>query len=105
MLTKWQFWLLTALAAIAALLIALNMVRFNQNRQLQFEVAQRGQFIQQTAALESLNREIVTALAQLAVRGPDEQIRSMLSSLGISVTENPAPSTPAAGATAQPRKK
>ena len=105
MLTKWQFWLLTALATIAALLIAANMLRFSQNRQLQVEVAQRGQFIQQTAALESLNREIVSALAQLAVRGPDEQIRSMLTSLGISVTENPAPSTPAAGAATQPRKK
>ena len=105
MLTKWQFWLLTALAMIAAAVIALNMVRFTQNRQLQLEVAQRAQFVQQTAALETLNREIVSALAQVAVRGPDEQIRSMLSTLGISVTENPSSSAPVGGTAAQPRKK
>lgn len=104
MLTKWQFWLLTVMAAGALLLVAANMYRFADNRKTQFEVAQRNQYIQQTVALEALNREIVTALAQLAVRGPDEQIRAMLSTLGLSVTESPA-QTPAAASTPLPRKK
>ena len=104
MLTRWQFWLLTALAAVAAGFIVASMVRFTENRRLQAEVAQRAQFIQQTVPLEALNREIVSALAQVAVRGPDEQIRSMLASLGISVSENPA-SPPAAPAAAPARKK
>jgi hypothetical protein len=105
MVTRWQFWLLTVLAAIAAALIAANMYRFSENRRLQLEVSQRAQFIQQTVALEALNREIVSALAQRAVRGPDEQIRAMLSNLGMSVTETPAASAPASAATVQPRKK
>ena len=97
MLTRWQFWLLTVLAAAAAAFIVASMLRFSDNRRLQVEVAQRAQFVQQSVPLETLNREIVSALAQVAVRGPDEQIRSMLSSLGISVSENPA--SACAGAT------
>lgn len=104
MLTRVQFWLLTVMAAGALLLVAANMYRFADNRKTQFEVAQRGQYIQQTVALEALNREIVTALAQLAVRGPDEQIRAMLSTLGLSVTESPA-QAPAGTPVQQPRKK
>ena len=105
-LTRWQFWLLTILAAATASLVVASMVRFAENRRLQAEVSQRAQFVQQTVPLEALNREIVTALAQLAVRGPDEQIRAMLSSLGISVSENPAVMTPSpAGTASQPKKK
>jgi hypothetical protein len=104
MMANWQFWLLTALASICTALIGANMYRFSENRVLQAEVNQRTQFIQQTVPLEGLNREIVGALAQLAVRNQDDQIRSMLASLGISMTETPsAPAAPTG--TPAPRKK
>jgi type VI protein secretion system component VasK len=104
-LRGWQFWLLTALAAATAVLIALNMYRFSDNRKLQAEVSQRAQFIQQTIPLETLSRDIALALAQLGVRSQDEQIRALLASLGISVTVNaPAPSPPPAAAAAGSKK-
>jgi len=86
MLGRMQFWTLTVLAVLTALLIAANMVRFSGNQRLQAAVNVRGQFIQQTVPLEALSREIALALAQLGVREQDEQITALLSSLGITVT-------------------
>lgn len=100
MLARWQFWVLTLLALLSVALIGANIWRFAGNRQLQAEVTQRAQYVQQTAPLEVLNREIVAALAQLAVRNKDDQIRALLTSLGLTVTE-----TPAAPPSPQPAKK
>lgn len=88
MLRNWQFWTLTALAALCAAFIAANMWAFSANRKLQLEVNQRAQFVQQSAQLEQLTRDIATALAQLGARSQDEQIRSMLAGLGITFTVN-----------------
>lgn len=101
MLGRVQFWTLTALAAITAVLIAANMFRFSENRRLQAAVNERGQFIQQTVPLETLSREIALALAQLGVREQDEQINALLSSLGITVTIT-APDPETAPAQRQP---
>lgn len=107
MLNRWQFWLLTTLAALSVALILANMYRFAENRKQQVEVNQRAQFVQQTIALETLNREILSALAQLAVRSQDEQIRSMLASMGVTMNDGAASTatTPAASGTPQVRKK
>jgi hypothetical protein len=94
MLSKTEFWILTLLAVVVAALVGVNMVLFGKNRQAQLEVNQRALFIQQTVPLETLSREIAVALAQLGVRSHDEQIRALLSSLGITVTVN-APAAPA----------
>jgi type VI protein secretion system component VasK len=94
MLARWQFWVLTLLALLSVALIGANIWRFAGNRQLQAEVTQRAQYVQQTAPLEVLNREIVAALAQLAVRNKDDQIRALLTSLGLTVTETPAAAPP-----------
>lgn len=99
MLKSWQFWILTALAVAQAALMATNMVGFGDNRKLQAEVNQRGQFIQESIRLEQLTREIALALAQLGVRNQDAQIQSMLGSLGITINVNEAqPARPAPAA-------
>jgi len=104
MLTRWQFWVLTLLSVVSVVLIGANMWRFAGNRQLQAEVNQRAQFVQQTVPLEALNREIVAALAQLAVRNKDDQLRAMLASMGLTLTESSSTPSPAA-ASPQPAKK
>lgn len=104
MLTRWQFWVLTVLALASVTLIGANMWRFSANRQLQAEVTQRAQYIQQTVPLETLNREIVAALAQLAVRNKDDQLRALLTSLGLTVTETPNTPAPAAATTPGAKK-
>jgi hypothetical protein len=96
MLSKTEFWILTLLAAVVAALVGVNMVLFGKNRQAQLEVNQRALFVQQSVPLETLSREIAVALAQLGVRSQDEQIRALLSSLGITVTVNAPAGQPAA---------
>lgn len=93
MLLKWQFNLLTALGTAALLLVLMNAVMFTQNRAVQAALNQRQQFIQQTVPLEGLYRDIVKALAEMAVKGGDRQVLEMLAGQGISVTVN----GPAAG--------
>jgi type VI protein secretion system component VasK len=91
MLSRREVWILTALAAALAALVAVNMLLFSENRKAQAEVSQRALFIQQSVPLETLSREIAVALAQLGMRSQDEQIRALLASLGIVVTVNPPP--------------
>jgi hypothetical protein len=98
MLSRLQFRVLTLLSALVALLMAVNIYLFGSNREVQNDVNQRALFIQQTGPLEALSREIAVALAQLGTRSKDEQIRALLTSLGITVTVNSAP--PPAGSSA-----
>lgn len=100
MLKKNEFRLLTVIAAATLLVALTNMFLFSQNRERQQEVSARGQFIQQSVQLEGLYREIVKALADLAVRNNDQPIRDMLATQGISVAANPLPSAAAAAAPA-----
>jgi hypothetical protein len=90
-LKLWEFAVLLVVALLTAIVVLFNMRQFGANRELQFEVSQRAQFVQQTIPLENLSREIALALAQLGVRSQDDQIRALLNSLGISVTVNQAP--------------
>jgi hypothetical protein len=101
MLSKLEFWILTVLAVLVAVLIAVNMVLFGNNRQVQTEVNERALFIQQTVPLEALSRDIAVALAQLGARSQDEQIRALLSSLGITVSVNAPPPQPSPAAAAR----
>jgi hypothetical protein len=103
MLKKKEFWILTALAALGLLLALSNMIMFGQNRQAQAEINTRAQFIQQSAQLEPLYREIVKALADLSVRNQDSQLRDLLGKQGITVSANPAPA-PAAAPNQEPKK-
>ena len=88
MLRLWQFAILLALALVTAIVVLINMRQYSSNRELQFEVNQRAQFVQQAVPLENLSREIALSLAQLGLRSQDDQIRALLTSLGISVTVN-----------------
>jgi len=99
MLHKWQYNLLTALGALALMLAIANATLFTSNRSAQAELAQRQQFVQQTGPLEGLYRDIVKALAEMAVKGNDKQVLDMLAAQGLSVTVNTpdAPAGTAAG--------
>ena len=101
MLKKWEFWLLTLPALAVAVLVVVNIALFTANRAAQAEVSSRAQFIQQTAQLEPLYREMVKALADLSVRNNDRELRDMLAKQGITVSANP----PAAGLPAPEPKK
>jgi hypothetical protein len=88
-LGRWQSWV-TIGAAAACLLVLINIVLFEMNRGLQAEVNSRQQYIQQSLQLEALNREIVAAIANLAVRNKDDQLKALLAQHGITINVGPA---------------
>lgn len=95
MLKPWQFWCLTVVAAIAAVLAVANIVLYTQNRDGQADMAGRAQYVQQSVQLESLYREIIKALADLSVTKQDKALTELLARQGITVTVTaPAPAGP-----------
>jgi hypothetical protein len=101
MLSRSQFNLLTALGIAALLLVVINSILFTLNRDSQSELNRQQQFIQQTVPLEGLYRDIVKALAEMAVKGNDRKVLDMLATQGLNVSvqkpaaapADPAPST------------
>lgn len=77
---------------------------FLLNRDAQAEVGTRQQFIRQSVQLDTLYREIVKALAELAVKNSDSQVMQMLASQGINVSVN-APAASATGSAASGARK
>jgi type VI protein secretion system component VasK len=101
MLRRWEYWILTLAALAIAALVGVNISLFNTNRAAQTEVTSRAQYIQQTAQLEPLYREMVKALADLSVRNNDRELRDMLAKQGITVS---APAAAAAPPAPEPKK-
>ncbi len=93
MLKRIEFVILT-LAATAFLVIVITSVSLARStRALQAQFTERQQFIMATTQLEVLNRELIRALAELAARNDDGQIRGLLGANGITFTveQKPAP--------------
>jgi hypothetical protein len=90
MLLKWQFNVLIGLGALALLLALADGVLFTLNFSAKGVLSQRQQFVQQTVPLEGLYRDIVKALAELALKNNDRQVLDMLAGQGINVTPNAA---------------
>ena len=104
-MTRTQFWIVTALGVLSLVLLAANFTVLRGNRAVQKEIAARQQFVQQSVQLEGLYREIVRALAELAARNNDADVRTMLGKHGITYTVNPPAASPApAQSTPPPRK-
>jgi hypothetical protein len=83
-----QWWVLTVCGALLLVFILTNMVLFLGNREKQLNINTRQQYIQQSLVLEGLNRDIINALANLAVRNKDAQLIDLLTAQGITVTVN-----------------
>lgn len=83
---------LSLLCVLVLATVGTNVWLSHSNRLLQAEVNSRAQYLQQSAQLENLYREIVKALAELAVRTDDRQVMGMLRDRGISVSaKTPTP--------------
>ena len=98
MLKKWEFWFLTAVGAVTLVLVLINCALFLTNRSTQIDINNRQQFIQQSIQLEGLYREIVKALADLSIKNNDRQIKDMLTSQGITITQGAQGAAPGAEA-------
>lgn len=97
-MTRLQYWLATALAAACLALMAANVALGYSNQSARGDVGQRQQYVQQSVQLEGLYREIIRALAELAARNNDGDVKAMLQRHGISFNAGatPSPASPAA---------
>ena len=73
------------LSALVLLLVLANMLLVLGNQSMQAEVNERQQYITQAIQLDNLNRQVVGALASLALKGNDEQLKKMLAASGVNL--------------------
>jgi allophanate hydrolase subunit 1 len=81
---------------LTLILVFVNMFLLVGNQSLQRSVAERQQFIMQSIQAQAGAREVIAAVANLAVRTDDEQLKALLAKHGITVSIKSAP--PAAAA-------
>jgi hypothetical protein len=79
----------TILAVLTLLLVIANIVLALGNQTLQAEVSERQQFIAQSIQLESLNRQVINVLANMALKTNDEQLKQLLMASGVNLGPNP----------------
>jgi hypothetical protein len=95
-LARWQTWV-TVGAALTPLLVVVDLALFERNRALQFELSSRQQVIQRNAQLETLHRELINAITNLAARSDDAALRAILAEHGFAPSAPAAPPAPAPG--------
>ena len=78
--------ILTTLSVLILLLVLVNILIGLGNQSLQVEVGERQQVIAQTLQLESLNRQLITVLVNLALKTNDEQLKKLLAESGINLS-------------------
>jgi hypothetical protein len=92
MTEKILYWTSVAGAFVALLLLIGNIILISGNRQMQEEVGRRQAIIGNAGNLSNLNQSLAQALAEVAVKGKDSQIRDLLAAQGITVREQPVKS-------------
>jgi hypothetical protein len=89
-LARWETWV-TIGGALVLILVGVDVGLFERNRGVQAELAARQQFLQQAQPLETLQRELVNAIANLAARDNDAALRAILTDHGIDPSAAPRP--------------
>lgn len=82
---------LTALSSLILVLVIINIVLGLGNQSIQAEVSERQQIIAQTLQLETLNRQLIGVLANMAIKTNDEQLKKVLADSGINLGPAQAP--------------
>ena len=83
---------LNLIGFLTLILVFVNMFLLVGNQSLQRIVAERQQVIMRSIQMQGPAREVITTLANLAVRTDDEQLKQLLSNHGIIVSVNPSSS-------------
>ena len=86
--------LLTSWAALILILVIVNILIALGNQSIQADVAERQQEIAQTMQIETLNRQLLTVLANMAIKTNDEQLKKLLAETGINLDAAPEGAPP-----------
>lgn len=89
-ITRWETWV-TVGGVLVLALVGADIALFERNRGVQAELSARQQFLQQTQQLETLHRELVNAIANLAARDNDDALRAILTDHGIPIGSGSRP--------------
>ena len=84
-MTKKSKLILTILSSLVLLLVVVNIFVSLGNQSIQSEVGERQQVIAQTIQLENLNRQLISVLANLALKTNDEALKKVLAASGINL--------------------
>jgi hypothetical protein len=85
---------LTIIGGLMLLAVVVNILLGLGNQSLRMQVGERQQAITQAMQLEAVHREIVAAIATVALKTNDQQLKSLLASQGINLEA--APGSPGA---------
>ena len=80
---------LNLLGFVTFMLVFANMFLMVSNQSLQRAIAERQQLIVRGLQMQGVAREVITAMANLALRTDDEQLKQVLTNHGIHVSVNP----------------
>ncbi|MEX0805758.1 MAG: hypothetical protein WD688_20930 [Candidatus Binatia bacterium] len=81
---------LTGLAILVLILVVANILLLIGNQSLQVSVSERQQYIAETIQLETLNRQVIAVLAEMALKTNDGQLKELLAGVGIDLSPTPA---------------
>ncbi len=73
------------LAVVALVLVVANVLLSMGNQSVQADVNDRQQFIAQSIQLEQLNRQVVTVLANMAMKSNDQELKNLLAASGVAL--------------------
>ena len=81
---------MTGLSVLMLVLVIVNILLMAGNQSLQLSVSQRQQYIAETFQLETLNRQVIGVLAEMALKTNDGQLKELLAGVGINLSPTPA---------------
>jgi predicted Holliday junction resolvase-like endonuclease len=79
----------TIVSCLLLVLVLVNILLAYGNQSLQSEVAERQQEIAQAIQLEALYRQVVTVIAEMAIKTNDPQLKELLKASGFAVGPQP----------------
>ena len=84
----------TIFSSLLLILVLVNILLAYGNQSLQSDVAEGQQTITQAIQLEGLYRQVITVIAERAVRTNDAQLKELLSASGFSLNNEPETAKP-----------
>lgn len=71
------------LSSLLLLLVLVNILLMMGNQSVQTEVGDRQQYIAQAIQMETISRQLVGAMAEMAMKSNDEPLKKLLATSGI----------------------
>jgi predicted Holliday junction resolvase-like endonuclease len=79
----------TIFSCLLLILVLVNILLAYGNQSLQSEVAERQQTIGQAIQLEGLYRQVISVVAEMAVKTNDAQLKELLKASGFAIGPQP----------------